>query len=154
LKEKDDTKIINLASLPEWIFIDSYSYHQAEINKSFISEADKLMSGNDSTAAVAALYLTHFDPDSNVLKKWLNESYPEKNKGVTLPEYAFNTKKNYAWKIFSLQELSIRCYSILYGKEFNDVTEYERFLAYCNHNYLAYYRYQKKLTIADCEINE
>lgn len=149
IENKEKNKIVDIASLPQWIFHDFATYPENERDSLLIIEAEKIITSNKEFSSLAAFYLSHLSPNSLLLKNWLKKKYDDDIKKVTLPEYTHDSKELYKWTNVSLRNFVIRCYGIIYEKKFNDKTDYEAFQGYCQNNYLAYYRYEKTLTESD-----
>src|SRR5690606_16968767 len=136
------------SSLPKWLF--HHQYHYNTDDASTFTYAKELAFSENPNFYLGVLYLlTHSNANTQEIKGLLDTIYNNKKDSLKILKYKYkdpisssNNESNikivdYSFDKISYQDFTLKCYGIIYNKNFNSTQEYGKFLSYCNTNYLA-----------------
>ncbi len=159
-KANKNKRLGYFSSLPEWLFQQEYHYNIDNASTSIY--AKELAFSKKPNFYLGILYLlAHSNPYTQEIKDLLNTLCNNKSDSLKILNYNYkdsistsnnenNIKVvNYSFDKISYQDFALKCYSIIYNKNFNSSQEYDNFLSYCNTNYLAKWKFSKTLTTDD-----
>src|SRR5690554_1722881 len=158
-KGKKNNRNGYFSSLPIWIneIFPGYYYTKDSIRDlAILKIAKNLIYSKNRKSHLGLLYIMNYNSDRFENKELIDLFYKNKSEYIELPshKYLYDENKNiikteYFINKISCHDLAIKCFNILYQKNFNSENDYEDFLKFCDTNYLAKWKYQQELKIND-----
>jgi hypothetical protein len=154
-----------LASLPYWVWdyenFENYSKLDSIKQNKIIDIAFQLANMNSGTSYLGLMYFVKFSNNRKQKQILLDHYYNIDNQYFEVPFYQnedsiIETSKDkvkrvsvihYKLEKISCKDFALKGFEFLYDKKISTYDDYQKFLNYCNNNYIAKWKYLKSPTV-------